>query len=195
MSATRRRPNHAFTLLEVLIVVAILGVLAGIIVPSSNPDTYARLEAMAGILGRNIEYARNLAVTNSDNYKITFDVPGNQWILTHCGSNAALDDLPITPFHLASDPPDQQIVLLDEMSHVAETVRLHAIWELTTPPETVDAIEFHSLGETMRTVPTLIWLASGTGTGTRYISVRVSPITGVYWIEGYRATEPTTATY
>lgn len=195
MSATRRRPNPAFTLLEVLIVVAIIGVLAGLIVPSSNPDAYARLESMARILGSNIEYARNLAVTNSDDYKISFDVPGNQWILTHSGTNAALDNLPITPLHLASDPPDQQIVLLDEMSHVAATVRLHAVWALTTPPHSVDDIEFQALGETTRSEPTVIWLASGTGANTRYLSVRVSPVTGLFWIEGFRATEPTTASF
>jgi prepilin-type N-terminal cleavage/methylation domain-containing protein len=195
MPATRQPPSAAFTLLELLIVIAVIGILAGMLIPNPNTTDYARLEAAAAILGRDIEYARSLAVTNADNYKLTFDLVGNAWVLTHSGTNAALDALPITPLHRASDPPDQQAVALNQLPSVGGSARLFAVWSLSTPPVAVSDLEFLPLGETTRAEPTLVWLAAGSGTATRYLAVRVNPVTGLYWVEGFRASEPTTATY
>jgi prepilin-type N-terminal cleavage/methylation domain-containing protein len=188
MRATHLRSRDAFTLLEMLIVLVVIGALAGMMMPRTDTSAASRLQAVAGILGRDIAYARNLAVTNADNYKITFDLNNNRWILTHSGPNTALDNLPITPLHRASEPANQQIVSLNELPSLGGSTRLHAVWALTTPPQTATDVEFLPLGETTRTQGTLIWLAAGTGAETRYISVRVNPITGLYWVENYRYT-------
>jgi prepilin-type N-terminal cleavage/methylation domain-containing protein len=195
MPATRPRSATGFTLLEVLIVLAVLGVLAGLIIPHGQPSSYARLEAVAAILGRDLDYARNLAVANDDEYKITFDIGGNRWILTHSGPNRALDALPITPLHRASDPANQQIVSVDDLPNVGGAPRLFAVWALTNPVQTVADVEFSSLGETTRAEPTVIWLAVGLGADTRYLAVRVNPITGLYWVENYLAATPSPALY
>ena len=114
MPATRTRPPTAYTLLEVLIVVAIIGVLAGMMIPDTSAGVQTRLQSVAAILGRDIGYARNLAVTNADNYKITFDLTANKWTLTHSGTNTALDALPISPLHRASATATQQTVTVGQ---------------------------------------------------------------------------------
>ncbi|MGD9722397.1 MAG: Tfp pilus assembly protein FimT/FimU [Pirellulales bacterium] len=195
MFVTSHSSRRAFTLLEVLIVLAVLGVLAALLIPSTNPDAYARLEMAAAAVGRDIEYARSLAITHDDNYRIDFDLANNRWTLVHSGSNSALNTLPITPLHPATDSPDQQTTTLGELPGVGGTTRLHAVWALAVPPQTITDIEFEPLGETTRSEPTLVWLATGTGDSTRYLSVRINPVTGLYWIEGFRATEPSPATY
>jgi hypothetical protein len=163
--------------------------------PRMDTSVASRLQAVAAIVGRDVAYARDLAVTNADQYKITFDIINNRWTLTYSGTNSALASLPITPLHRSSDPPNQQIVNVDALAGIGGSTRLYAVWALADPPQTVTDIEFLSLGETTRTQPTLIWLAAGTGSGTRYLSVRINPITGLYWVESLRSTAPTPATY
>jgi prepilin-type N-terminal cleavage/methylation domain-containing protein len=192
-------PGHrrfaAFTLLEVLIVIVVIGILAGMLIPSSNPSVAGRLQGVAGVLGRDIEYARNLAVVNNDNYKITFDTVNNQWILTHSGTNAALNTLPTSALHLATDSPTQQTVVLSNLPNLGGTVQLVAVWALATPPQVVSDLEFLPVGSTVRAQPTLIWLSGGSGSSTLYLSVLVNPVTGLYWVQNLQATAPNPATY
>ncbi|MBI3839456.1 MAG: prepilin-type N-terminal cleavage/methylation domain-containing protein [Planctomycetia bacterium] len=195
MPASSQRPSTAFTLLEVLIVIVIIGVLAAMMIPNSSPSMGTQLQAVAGVLGRDIAYARNLAVVNNDNYKITFDTVNNQWILTHSGTNASLNALPTNAFHLPTDSPTQQTVALNKLPSVGGAVQLFAVWALSTPPQTVSDLEFLPVGATVRAQPTLIWLSVGSGLSTRYISVLINPITGLYWVQSFQTTTPTPATY
>jgi hypothetical protein len=84
---------------------------------------------------------------------------------------------------------------LDALPAIGGAARLYAVWSLSSSSQTVGDLEFLPLGETTRTQPTLIWLTAGSGTGTRYLSVRVHPITGLYWVENYRTTAPTLAEF
>lgn len=136
-----------------------------------------------------------MAVVNSDNYKITFDLTGNQWLLTHSGTNPSLDALPVSPYHLSTEAANQQTVALNNLPSLGGAVRLFAVWSLANTPQVVGDVEFQSLGGTTRVQPTLIWLAAGSGSGTRYISVRVNPTTGLYWVENFQATTPTPSTF
>ena len=190
MPTIRHRHRAAFTLLEVLIVLVIIGILSGMLIPSANPNLFAQLQSAASILGNDLDYARNLAVVNADPYKITFNLTANQWVLKHSGTNSALDPLPITPFHLPSDLPNEQTVDLASLPSVAGAVRLWAVWSMSTTPQSVGDLEFSALGSTTRTMPTMIWLAAGSGAQTRYISVRVNPVTGLYWVENFQAAAP-----
>jgi prepilin-type N-terminal cleavage/methylation domain-containing protein len=195
MPASSCRRFTAFTLLEVLIVIVIIGVLAGMMIPSSTPAIATQLQGMAGVLGRDIAYARNLAVVNNDNYKITFDTANNQWILIHSGANASLNALPTNAFHLPTDSPTQQIVALNSLPGIGGAVQLFAAWALSSPPQPVNDLEFLPVGGTVRAQGTLVWLSAGSGSSTRYLSVLVNPITGLYWIGNLQTTTPNTATY
>ena len=121
---------------------------------------------------------------------MTIDLTLNQWVLKHSGTNTSLDPLPISAFHRPSDPPNEQTVALASLPSVSGSVRLWGVWAMSNTPQSVTDIEFTALGSTTRTVPTMVWLTAGSGSMTRYISVRVNPVTGLYWVENFQAATP-----
>ncbi len=180
-----------YTLIEMLIVVTIMSILAAMAIPSMNPSLYEQLEGVAQVLAGDIAYARNLAVVNDSTYCFTFDTVNNQYILKYSGTNPALTNLPKSPFGLPSDPPTQQTVQLANLPHIGASVQLVAVYSMVSPVQTVSNLEFGPLGQTTRAGNTVIWLAAGSGTATRYLSVRVNPITGLTWIENFQTQQPT----
>lgn len=186
----RRTKRAGFSLLELLIVASLMAIIAAAVIPSANPGIHEQLDSVAQLLAGDIAYARSLAVTNNSKYKITFDVSQNRYLLEHSGNNTALDNLPASPFRKSTDPADQQIVRLAELPRVAAPVRILAVCALGTPIQTIADLEFGPLGETTRADESVIWLAAGSDSATRYISIRVSPVSGLCWIEDFRDTAP-----
>jgi prepilin-type N-terminal cleavage/methylation domain-containing protein len=185
--------QSGFTLIELLIVVALLSLAAGMIIPSANPSLRDKLEGATQLIASDIALARSWAVANDSNYRITFDVALNRYVLEHTGSNPALNSLPRSPYSLPSDPANQYIIRLANLPHLGGTARLHAVRALSNTPQTVTNLEFGPYGETTRTEETQVWLAAGVGSATRYLSVRVNPVTGLTWIENFQANDPLTS--
>lgn len=188
------RQNAGFSLIELLMVVTIMGIFAAMAIPSAAPSLHDQLEGAAQTLAGDIAYARNLAVANGSTYALSFDIPNNQYILTYTGTNAALKNLPASPLGTPGDPPTQQTVKLANLPHLGGSVQLYAVYSLATPAQSVTTLEFGSLGQTTRAGSTVIWLTTGTGSATRYLSVLVNPITGLTWIQNFQAQQPTLAT-
>lgn len=188
MFCTRR--HSGFTLIELLIVVALLSMVAGMIIPNANPTLRDQLEGAAQTVSGDIAFARSLAVANDSDYRITFDLTRNQYVLEHVGTNPALDTLPRSAFALPSDSDTQHVVRLGSLPSLGSTARLHAVRSLSTSPQTVTDVQFGPLGETSRSEETQIWLAAGSGTTARYLSVRINPVSGLSWIENFQATDP-----
>ena len=186
----RQRRSAAFTLLELLLVMAIIGFLAAIVLPSLQPAVYDQLRSTAQILATDLSYARSLAVANNDNYRITFDLTGNTYTMTHSGANPALNTLPWTPFSSSTDTPTQHIVNLGNLPHVGPLVRLSAVATSGTTYQSVTTVEYGSLGQTIRADPTVVWLMAGAGTSRRYISLQVDPVTGLVQVNGYSNVGP-----
>ena len=175
----RATPTAGFSLLELLLVVAVVGILLAIVLPSTQPSIYDQLRSTARIVATDLAYARSLAVAYNSTYRVTFDTKENQYILKHSGTNAALNKLPPSPFASRNDLPEQHIVDLDDLPHVGATVRLIAAAASGAALQRVDNVEFGPLGQTTRSDPTMIWLTAGIGGDQRYIALQVNPVTGL----------------
>jgi prepilin-type N-terminal cleavage/methylation domain-containing protein len=164
-----------FSLLELLIVVALVGILAAIALPSAQPAAVEQLRSTARIMAADLALARGLAVANNSKYRVTFQFSENRYVIEHSGTNTALNQLPRSPFAARNDPTNKYIVDLDELPRVGALVRLIAAGASSTP---VANVEFGPLGETTRAEPTKIWLTTGSGASARYITLEINPVTG-----------------
>ena len=187
-----RRINAGFTLIELLVVLAVVVILAGVVLPSGQPNLVEQLRAAARAVASDAAYARSLAVANNSKYRLRLDIPGNRTVLEHSGANAALANLPSTPFHLPSDPPTQQIIDFDDLLRTGMPVRL--IGAIAGGSQAVGDVEFGPLGQTTRAEATAIWLSAGAGGTTRTISVSLDPITGLAEIGPVGCALPATLT-
>jgi len=178
------------TLLELLLVIAILGLLAGLAIPSGSPSIHDQLRSAARILASDLDYARALAVANSSSYRVTFDIANNRYSLTHTGSNPSLNKLPRSPFSNVGAASDAYVVALNQLPLLGASVRLAAVLSGGSVFQPVDRVEFGPLGETTNGNPITIWLAAGAGSGTRYIWLSINPATGLVTVGQYTGIGP-----
>jgi prepilin-type N-terminal cleavage/methylation domain-containing protein len=180
-----------FTLVELLIVIAIIAVVAGLVVTNAEPQLHAQVRATAERLAADVAYCRGLAVMNNSSYRLTFDMDNNRYRLTHAGTNSALDALPDSPFRRSEDPVDEYVVDLSDDDGVgAGGVSLSAVAIGEAVATTTEVLDFGPLGETANPEATVIWLTVGTGDAQRYIAVLVDPVTGLTWIGDLQAEGP-----
>ncbi|MBN1396026.1 MAG: GspH/FimT family pseudopilin [Pirellulales bacterium] len=177
----RQRTSAAFSLLELLLVIAVAAILAAVALPSAQPAVVEQLRSTARIMAADLAYARSLAVVNNSKYKIDFDLDENRYALSHSGSNSSLDQLPTSPFASPGDPSDQYVVDLDELPRVGPKAQLAAATAGASATAVAD-IEFGPLGQTTRAAATTIRLTSGSGKQKRYIELTVNPATGIAFI-------------
>ncbi len=189
----RHRQSAGFSLIELLMVIAIVGILAGLVIPGTNPSLNDQLRSVAQILATDLAYGRSLAVTNNSTYQVTFDPVENRYVLAHSGINAVLDKLPESPFRSLDDPPDQHIVDLDELPRLGGAARIDVAARGGSMLSRVDDLEFGPLGETTRSDPTIIWLAVGNGLETRYIVLTINPVTGLVDVSDVTTSGPPAA--
>ncbi len=175
-----RGGRAGYTLVELLIVVSILLVFAGLVIPRSDETGYDQLLSAARVLASDLAYARSLAVANNDQYLVSFSGSGNSYTLQYNGSNPTLINLPSTPFRSPTDPPSQQIQRLADLPEVTASVKLVAAADVSgTLMTAVTNVQFNGLGGTTRSDPTWIWLASGVGSIRRYLVITINPVTGL----------------
>ncbi len=186
----RRNPCPAFALIEVLIVIALMGILAGLVLPSSNPTIHDQLRSAAQIVATDLAYARSLAVTYGSTYKIAFDPATNCYTLTHSGADPSLNVLPSSPFRNPNDPPDKHVVDLDDLPRIGAPVKIVAVGPGDVAAGTAGVVEFGPLGETSSAAVTVIWLSAAEGTARRYITLSVNPVTGLATTGAFSGTGP-----
>lgn len=182
--------QQGFSLIELLIVISLISILAGLALTRLEPSIHDQLQAAAQVVASDLAYARSLAVANNSSYRITFDTDADRYVLTHSGTNLALDRLPSSPYRRPDDPPDEQSTDLSRLPLVSGSVDLMAVVTSSDPPVTVFDLEYGPLGETTRADGTTLWISSGQGDVQRYISVAMDPITGLAWIGDVQAAAP-----
>ena len=97
MTATRssnrgRRFRRAYTLVEVLIVVAILGIVSAAVVPSMLSAGAMGVQAAARIIVSDLLYAQNEAIAHQAERRVTFDVGANAYrLVDENGSALSVD--------------------------------------------------------------------------------------------------------
>ena len=186
----RRWARPAFSLIELLIVIAILGILIAVASPYLSTNVPAQLQMAADTVAGDLEYSRGLAVANNSNYRVTFSPATNSYVLKHSGAVAALDKLPPSPFHKMSADMKAQTADLAALPMVAGSVSLVAVMKNPAAPSDVSDVEFGPLGGTTRTEITQIWLCSS-GTGTRlFIPITVNPTTGIVDVGEVQSARP-----
>ncbi|WP_425613872.1 Tfp pilus assembly protein FimT/FimU [Anatilimnocola sp. NA78] len=184
-----RRP--AFSLVEVLVVLTILGILAGLAIPYLSSTSIDQLQAVAGIVVADIDYARNLAISNGSEYRLTLQPASNRYQLTHSGTNTLLHALPTSPFKSPGDTAAQQTTRLDHLPIGAGHVQLLGAKRATGSTTELTEVTFTSLGGTSIPEATLIWLTAGQGSTRRYLAVRINAATGLAEVDPLTATAPT----
>jgi prepilin-type N-terminal cleavage/methylation domain-containing protein len=184
------RPSAGFSLVELLIVISLIGILTALVIPSANSGIRDQLQSAAEVLAADITYARSLAITNGSKYKLTFDTVQSSYSLQHSGSNAALANLPPSPFRSTQEAATTQTVKLADLPHLGPPVQIIGVYSSAATSAVVNDLEFGPLGESSRSQETVIWLSAGKASARRFLSVRVNPITGLCWIEGFQASVP-----
>ena len=174
-----------------MVVVTILGILAGLTIPYFETTSVDQLQAGATVVVADIDYARNLAIANGSEYRLTLEPANNRYQLTHSGSNSLLHALPTSPFKSATDSATTQTTRIDDLPLGASGLQLLGAKRATGSTSEVTEVTFTSLGSTTRAEDTLIWLTAGQGTSRRYVAVRVSAVTGIASIDAITATAPT----
>lgn len=188
--ATQRASAGGFTLVEVLIVVALVAILATMTVSTMNPGVVERLRGAATVVAAELDEARNLAVAHNSSYRLTVSFTDNRLVLTHVGANAALNTLPASPWAGKGSTSTARVLDLDDLPLGSGRVQLYAVGVLGSPAQRATFVEFGPLGQTSAAAPTAIWLAAGNRDSRRYVELQVNPITGLVTVGAVGAAEP-----
>jgi prepilin-type N-terminal cleavage/methylation domain-containing protein len=190
-SPAKPRSAAAYTLVELLITITIIGIIAGIVVARFEPSYYDQLRGTAQIVVSDLAIARSLAVANNSRYEFTFDPPRGLYWLEHSGAIAAFDTLPESPYKSPTDPPTRHTTELGRLPAAGGNVELVAVRNVSSSSETdATSIEFSELGGLTQTENCWIWLAVGTGPGRRYLPVELNAITGLAKIGEFQTLGP-----
>lgn len=179
--------RRAFSLLEAMIVLAVIGLLLAVAIPRSEPTLVEQLRATSRIVAAELQYARSLAVSNNSMYRVAFDPSANELILTHSGTKAELNTLPTSAFHSSHDTATSRRLRLDDLPNLSVPVKLIGATVGTSALQSAAMVEFGPMGQTTASAPTTIWLAVTLGNQWRYATITVNPITGLVTAGGITA--------
>jgi Tfp pilus assembly protein FimT len=166
-STLKSQHSAAFTLVEALIVVVLLGITVGVALPMLGDARTLRLREAARMLAADIEFAQSESIAHADDPRLVkFDTGGNRyWVAA-----ASAPDTPLT------DTADGQPLL-----NVFGTGRAEAATGVTIQSISLggDAIlKFDAYGSPDQTTDATVRLAITVAGGTQTLTVRVKTGSG-----------------
>jgi prepilin-type N-terminal cleavage/methylation domain-containing protein len=81
-----RRDTAAFTFIELLVVMVILGIAAMLAVPMFSSAADSQLQAAAAIIAADLDYAKNLAITRQMTVTVVFDAGAESYQVQDSGA-------------------------------------------------------------------------------------------------------------
>lgn len=179
--------RRAFSLLEVMIVLTVIGLLLAVAIPRSEPTLVEQLRATSRIVAAELQYARSLAVSNNSTYRVAFDPTANELILTHSGTKTTLNTLPVSAFRSQRDTATEKHLSLNDLPNLSVPVRLLGATVGSGSLQAAAMVEFGPMGQTTASAPTTVWLGVSQGNQQRYTTISVNPITGLVTTGGITA--------
>ena len=163
------KSSKGFTLVEVIIVVAIIGITALLAVPMISSGADFQIRAAGNIIAADLEYAKSLAIANQEKYSIVFNASNETYVMQDSDAVAVAD-----PVRAGST------VSVD----FANDGRFNSIDISSVSFDTTDTITFDYLGSPYNGSGSA--LSSGTITlsaGSQSMTITVEPITGYVTIQ------------
>lgn len=176
-----RKKSAGFTLVEVLMVVAIMSIVAGIMLISTGGLGAQILDESTAVLSGDLLLARDAALSYGTEYTVTFNLSAGTYAVSHTGSGSP----PPLERPLSNGSNGNFTVALGSIHPGGATGVAVSIYRIRTAVSNQDVttVTFNSRGNTgpARSEDTIIWLAQGTGSDIRYQKITISWITGQVW--------------
>jgi prepilin-type N-terminal cleavage/methylation domain-containing protein len=123
------RVNAAFTLIEIMIVVVIIGIAAAMAVPMISSGASFQIRSAANLVVADLEYAKSMAISRGQSYKVVFDAANESYQILKVSDDSVVR------------PPDRNC---DTMSFPNEN-RIHDV-VIDSTSFTAGAVTFDYLG-------------------------------------------------
>ena len=78
-----RAHPRAFTLFELMVVVLIVAIVAGVVVPGFGDSAAWQLSGAARMIASDLQYVQSLALAKADTYKVEFDTAAGEYRALH----------------------------------------------------------------------------------------------------------------
>jgi prepilin-type N-terminal cleavage/methylation domain-containing protein len=159
----------AFTLVEVVIVVMIIGIVAAIVIPMQVSAASTELKTAANMIASDLEYAKSMAISTSKSYFVVFDTSAESYCIKNASGQVITHPVHIGANYVVSFAGDGR---LDKVNIVSTTFGA------------TNTIKFDSLGSPF----------DGTGAAlsngiiqlsaeNQTMKVKIEPVTGYISIE------------
>jgi len=198
-----RRRTSGITLIEVLLVIAVMAIVAGLVLPGSNPSLRDQLVAAGRIVASDLDYARSLAVSYGSPSRVTFEMSDNRYYIERLGPGGIAQPLPTAALGDAGGSSTRQMIDLDNLPRIGAPPQLAALRSfgsavaLQNPSAPAVPLEFGRAGQITSGKPLFVWLSAGAGSAARYLVVWIDPVTGLAEVdaESYCAAPPGDESY
>ena len=93
MEINKRKKVHAFTMIEINVVVVILSIAALIAVPMVGSAADMQARAACNQIAADIEYAKNMAITHQENYSVDFNSSAESYSIKNASGTVIANPL------------------------------------------------------------------------------------------------------